>query len=198
MKPFPTSRPSIARHGEEVFGSCHCQTSEYSLDVFNYTLKKEPKSDRNSWTRWRCVYSEPSWAPRSRLMSANVCFMTAVTQPSPYLRIRSINSQAASNQHSETHSPLMQFYNIQRGGLMRRRNFKIQVSARTERRVNNIRWRLSVERSLINSSRPCVRHSTGARVLSALLECAPSTEGPGVQRHLLRRVGNRHPLSPVA
>lgn len=78
--------------------------------MFNSTLKKEPKSNRNSCTRWRCVYSEPSWAPRSRLMSANVCVMTAVTQPSSYLLMRTINSQAASNQHSETHSPLMQFY----------------------------------------------------------------------------------------
>lgn len=176
--------------------------------MFNYTLKKEPKSNRNRWTRWRSVYSEPSWAPRSRLMSANVCFMTAVTQPSSYLLIRTINSQAASNQHSETHSPLMQFYlstSTRRFDASPQFQNSSFCSKWTTR--NNIRWRLSFARSLINSSRPCVRHSTavsweggrgGARVLSALLECAQSTEGPEVQRHLLRRVGNRHPLSPVA
>lgn len=86
---------------------------------------------------------------------------SAVTQPSSYLLIRIINSQAASNQHSETHSPLMQFYwststrQFDASPQFQNSSFCSNWTTR-----NNIRWRLSFVRSLINSSRPCVRHST--------------------------------------
>lgn len=86
---------------------------------------------------------------------------SAVTQPSSYLLIRIINSQAASNQHSETHSPLMQFYwstSTRRFDASPQFQNSSLCSNWTTR--NNIRWRLSFARSLINSSRPCVRHST--------------------------------------
>lgn len=89
---------------------------------------------------------------------------------------------------------------------MRRRNFKIQVSARTERlvitsgggclsRAASLTPRapaLATRRRLAGSGERGGGNG-GGRVLSALLECAQSTEGPGVQRHLLPTSGKPTP-----